>query len=64
MAGSGCVSVNGSLIASFLTPDNSSPYTYPNALKDEIEQVADGYVIDVRNFRTNDKTDLLHPNTL
>ncbi|MBT5830844.1 MAG: phosphodiesterase [Candidatus Latescibacteria bacterium] len=51
--------VNGCLVASFLTPSTDSDYTYPIALKGEIEQVADGYMIDVRDFRTNDKPRLL-----
>ena len=51
--------VNGCLIASFLTPSNDSVYTYPQSLKAEIERVADGYVIDVRDFRTDDKARLL-----
>ena len=51
--------VNGCLISSFLTPSNDSNYTYPISLKDEIERVADGYMIDVRDFRTNDKPRLL-----
>ncbi len=51
--------VNGCLIASFLTPSNDSPYTYPDGLKAEIERVADGYMLDVRDFRTEDKARLL-----
>ena len=51
--------VNGCLIASFLTPDNRSRYTYPEALQAEVERIADGYVLDVRNFRTDDKAALL-----
>ena len=51
--------VNGCMISSFLTPDNNSAYTYPNSLKEEIERVADGYVIDVRDFRTDNKESLL-----
>ncbi|MDA0710869.1 MAG: alkaline phosphatase family protein [bacterium] len=51
--------VNGCMIASFLTPSNDSPYTYPIALQSEIEAVADGYMIDVRDFRTDDKARLL-----
>lgn len=51
--------VNGCLIASFLTPSNTSPYTYPGSLKAEIERVSDGYIIDVPDFRTDDKARLL-----
>ena len=51
--------VNGCLVTSFLTPDNSSNYTYPEELKAEVETVSDGYVLDVRNFRTDNKAELL-----
>ena len=51
--------VNGTLIASFLTPSNTSSYTYPIALQNEIDKVADGYMIDVPDFRTDDKPRLL-----
>ncbi len=51
--------VNGVLIASFLTPDTSSDYVYPAPLKPEIERVADGYMLDVANFRTEQKQELL-----
>ncbi|MFH2002020.1 MAG: alkaline phosphatase family protein [Planctomycetota bacterium] len=52
--------LNGSLIASFLTPDKSVQYTYPDELKQELDRVADGdYIIDVRDFRTDDKDQLL-----
>ncbi|HDH96996.1 MAG TPA: phosphodiesterase, partial [Proteobacteria bacterium] len=52
--------IKGMLIADFLTPDESAEYTYPPELKDEINRVADGeYIIDVKNFRTDDKAWLL-----
>lgn len=51
--------LDGCLIASFLTPDTSSQYTYPLELKEEIHEVAQGYIIDVDNFRTEDKENLL-----
>ncbi len=53
--------VNGHLISSFLTPDIEKQYTYPNDLRYEIEKVLDGqdYEVDVRNFRTDDKENLL-----
>ena len=52
--------VNGCLISSFLTPSTLSQYTYPAELKDEINQVVDGeYMLDVRQFRTEDKAHLL-----
>ena len=51
--------VNGWLISSFLTPDTDCEYTYPFDLKPEIERVSGGYILDVPNFRTEDRTVLL-----
>jgi len=51
--------VNGVLVSSFLTPGTDSEYTYPSQLKSEIERVADGYMIDCEDFRTDDKDWLL-----
>src|SRR5205823_4210659 len=36
-----------------------SEYTYPPALKLEVERVTEGYVLDVEDFRTADKAGLL-----
>jgi predicted AlkP superfamily phosphohydrolase/phosphomutase len=48
--------VNGILVSSFLTPDKSAAYTYPPGVKEDLDRIADGdYIIDVRNFRTDDK---------
>lgn len=52
-------SVNGCLVSCFLTPDTQSNYTYPQSLKGEIEQAVGKYIIDVENFRTEDKDGLL-----
>ncbi len=51
--------VNGVLISSFLTPGTDSQYTHPPELKTDIDRVADGYIIDCENFRTDDKGRLL-----
>jgi predicted AlkP superfamily phosphohydrolase/phosphomutase len=51
--------LNGAMVSCFLTPDTNSDYTYPRALKADVERVADGYMIDVENFRTDDKQWLL-----
>ena len=51
--------INGCVVADFLTPSTQSEYTYPRGLKEEIEQVAGGYVLDVEDFRTDDKAALL-----
>lgn len=47
--------LRGNLVTGFLAPDNQSTYTYPEELKEEVERVADGYVIDVKDFRTDNK---------
>ena len=47
--------LRGNLITGFLAPDNQSAYTYPETLKQEVERVADGYIIDVKDFRTERK---------
>jgi predicted AlkP superfamily phosphohydrolase/phosphomutase len=47
------------MVGCFLTPSTKSEYTYPADLKYEIDQVANGYVLDVEDFRTDDKDRLL-----
>jgi len=47
--------LRGCLVTGFLAPDTSSNYTYPEDLKIEVDRVADGYMIDVKDFRTDDK---------
>src|SRR5512143_450044 len=51
--------VNGSMISCFLTPSTKSQYTYPNELRDEVEALVGEYMVDVSNFRTEDKDWLL-----
>ena len=51
--------VNGCLVGCFLTPDTDSDYTYPRELKDEIRENIGEYIIDVKDFRTEDKQYLL-----
>jgi predicted AlkP superfamily phosphohydrolase/phosphomutase len=51
--------VNGYLITSFLTPSTKSQYTYPPELKAEVEGLVGEYPLDVENFRTDDKHNLL-----
>jgi len=52
--------VNGVMVSCFLTPNiETRQYTYPAALKDEIKQVVGRYMVDVPNFRTNEKVQLL-----
>ncbi|NOT00072.1 MAG: phosphodiesterase [Phycisphaerales bacterium] len=51
--------VRGCLITSFLTPDINAEYTWPPALKKEIADLVGEYMLDVRDFRTDDKQWLL-----
>jgi ATP sulfurylase len=50
---------NGYIITSFLTPSTQSQYTYPSELRDEVEALVGQYMLDVENFRTEDKDYLL-----
>jgi len=52
-------SVNGHMITCFLTPDTNSNYTYPESLKGEIRSWVGEYLLDVDNFRTEEKDKLL-----
>ncbi len=51
--------VYGLMISSFLAPSTDSRYTFPPELKDEIEALVGEYMLDVSNFRTDDKEALL-----
>lgn len=51
--------VNGCMITCFLTPDTKCQYTYPAELKSEVEAISGGYVLDVDNFRSDDKKPIL-----
>ncbi len=51
--------VNGHMITCFLTPDTNSKYTYPESLKAKIRSWVGEYLLDVDNFRTEEKDKLL-----
>lgn len=51
--------VNGHMISCFLTPSIESEYTYPAELKQEVADLVGEYMIDVPNFRTENKEWLL-----
>lgn len=53
--------VNGYLVSCFLTPSVQKQYTHPHELRYEIDRILEGreYDVDVRNFRTDDKDNLL-----
>lgn len=52
--------LNGILVAGFMTPSKEVQFTYPDEIKAELDRAADGdYIIDVDDFRTDDKGRLL-----
>ena len=51
--------VVGGSIGCFLSPNAQSKFTYPENLRDDILRVAPNYLVDVPNFRTDDKNWLL-----
>jgi predicted AlkP superfamily phosphohydrolase/phosphomutase len=51
--------LKGVMVSCFLTPSTESRYTWPPALRDEVEEVVGEYLFDCTNFRTEDKDDLL-----
>lgn len=52
--------VNGVMVSCFLTPSTeTAQYTYPPELADEIQELVGHYLVDVENFRTNEKERLL-----
>jgi predicted AlkP superfamily phosphohydrolase/phosphomutase len=54
------VPVNGELVSCFLTADpRKDPYTYPPALRAEIESIVGSYRVDVRNYRSDDRDRIL-----
>src|SRR5690349_4057203 len=51
--------INGHLISDFLTPNTESAFTYPAILKNEVLNLAPDYAFDVKDFRTENKSELL-----
>lgn len=51
--------LNGSMVGCFLTPSTDVQYTFPPMLKREIAQVVGDYMLDCRDFRTQDRDELL-----
>ena len=51
--------LNGVMVSCFLTPSLESQYTFPPALRSEVEEVVGEYLFDCTEFRTEDKDDLL-----
>ena len=52
--------LNGIMVSGFMTPSKEVSYTYPEGVKEVLDRAAGGeYVIDVKDFRTEDKAALL-----
>ncbi len=52
--------LNGMMVSSFLTPDKSVQWTFPAEAAAQVDAAAGGdYIIDVKNFRTDEKEQLL-----
>lgn len=51
--------INGVMVTCFLTPDITRQYTHPPEFKKEVEQVVGEYVLDVKDFRSEQKDNTL-----
>lgn len=51
--------VNGWLVSGFLAPNTEAEFTYPKSLAQELREAVGEYIIDVKDFRTDDKDQLL-----
>lgn len=52
--------INGIMVSGFLAPDTESDFTYPHGFRKDIKEMIGEYVIDVKNFRTENKDWLLN----
>jgi predicted AlkP superfamily phosphohydrolase/phosphomutase len=46
--------VNGEMVTCFLTPSTDKQFTYPASLRDEVQRVTGGYILDAVNFRVDE----------
>jgi predicted AlkP superfamily phosphohydrolase/phosphomutase len=46
--------VNGCMVSCFMAPSTAAEFTYPSALRDELQRVTGGYILDVADFRAPD----------
>lgn len=51
--------LNGVQVGCLLTPNTRRSYTHPPELREEIDRVTPGYVVDVEDFRAGDKAGVL-----
>jgi predicted AlkP superfamily phosphohydrolase/phosphomutase len=46
--------INGEMVTCFLTPSTDKQFTYPASLRDEVQEVTGGYILDAVGFRTDE----------
>ena len=51
--------IRGHLVSCLLTPSTRGPYTYPEELRNDIDNLVGEYVVDVAGFRAEDKEGLV-----
>ncbi|MEJ5377704.1 MAG: alkaline phosphatase family protein [bacterium] len=51
--------LRGLLAAGFLAPDEKKDFTYPSSLREELDRICGGYMIDVPSFRLQERSSLL-----
>lgn len=47
--------VNGEVVTCFLTPSTEKQFTYPASLRDEVQRVTGGYILDAVGFRADEE---------
>jgi len=47
--------VNGEMVTCFLTPSTDKQFTYPASLKDEVQRITGGYILDAVGFRADEE---------
>jgi predicted AlkP superfamily phosphohydrolase/phosphomutase len=48
--------IRGCVVGDFLAPSTNAHFTYPRWVADDISQIVDEYILDVFNFRTEEKS--------
>lgn len=51
--------VKGFQVSGFLAPHTDAIYTFPDPLREQLEKVTDGYMLDVPDFRSDDRDRIL-----
>lgn len=47
--------IRGEMVSCFMAPSTDTEFTYPVDLREEVQRVTGGYVLDVENFRSPDR---------